>query len=67
MNSQLLPRKDEYLPNYDGYVVIGAGLPRTGTLSTSIALEQLLKGPWYHMRQVVDGGVVEQDHWKKSI
>ena len=65
MNSQLLPRKDKYLPNYDGYVVIGAGLPRTGTLSTSIALEQLLKGPCYHMRQVVDGGVVEQDHWKK--
>ena len=29
-------------------VVIGAGLPRTGTLSTRAALELLLGGPCYH-------------------
>ena len=29
-------------------LVIGAGLARTGTLSTKAALEQLLGGPCYH-------------------
>ena len=29
--------------NFDGIQVIGAGLPRTGTLSTRSALAQLLK------------------------
>ena len=32
----------------DGLVVIGAGLPRTGTLSAKAALELLLGGPCYH-------------------
>lgn len=31
-------------PNYSGFVVIGAGLPRTGTLSTRSALGTLLDG-----------------------
>ncbi len=29
-------------PNYDGLVVIGAGLPRTGTLSMRTALGQVI-------------------------
>lgn len=32
--------------------VIGAGLGRTGTTSLKLALEQLLGGPCYHMREV---------------
>ncbi|MFO7539625.1 MAG: sulfotransferase, partial [Chloroflexota bacterium] len=32
--------------------VIGAGLPRTATASLSIALEELLGGPVYHMRSI---------------
>jgi hypothetical protein len=32
--------------------VIGAGLPRTGTQSLQIALEQLLGGSCYHMRSI---------------
>lgn len=32
--------------------VVGAGLGRTGTLSLKQALEQLLGGPCYHMREV---------------
>jgi len=42
----------------DTWVVVGAGLPRTGTLSTRVALELLLGGPCYH------GAVplVEQKH-----
>ena len=31
------------------YVLIGAGLPRTGTLSTFTALERLLPGKCHHM------------------
>lgn len=34
--------------------VIGAGLPRTGTASLRTALEVLLGGPCYHMREVFD-------------
>ena len=36
------------------FVVIGAGLPRTGTMSTMTALEQILGGPCYHMKSVLD-------------
>jgi hypothetical protein len=32
--------------------VIGAGLPRTGTVSLAAALEQLLGGRIYHMREI---------------
>ena len=38
--------------NFDGIQVIGAGLPRTGTLSTRSALAQLLKGKVYHMNNL---------------
>ena len=65
MNAVLLPKMEARCPNYDGYVVIGAGLPRTGTLSMASALEKLLDGPCYHMRQVLDGGKEEQIHWEK--
>ncbi len=33
--------------------VVGAGLPRTGTASLKLALEQLLGGPCYHMFEVL--------------
>jgi len=41
--------------------VIGAGLPRTGTLSTKAALERLGFGPCYHMSEVFLNGHV--DRW----
>ena len=31
-------------PNFDGFILIGAGLPRTGTSSLRVALSHLLKG-----------------------
>ena len=34
-------------------IVIGVGLPRTGTNSTQIALQKLLKGKYYHMMDTV--------------
>ena len=37
-----------------GMTVIGAGLPRTGTLSLRAALKRLLGGNVYHMAEVFD-------------
>jgi len=37
------------------YVLVGAGLPRTGTLSTFVALEKLLPGKCHHMLRAVTG------------
>ena len=52
--------------NSEGLVVIGAGLPRTGTLSTRAALEQLV-GPCYHGATPM---VERQDHiplWMEAL
>ena len=67
LSTILLPKEEGYSPNFDGYMVIGAGLPRTGTLSMKTALEKLLNGPCYHMRQVLDGGNDEIVHWEKVL
>ena len=40
--------KDESNPGEEGLLVIGAGLSRTGTLSTRMALQHLLGAPCYH-------------------
>ena len=37
------------------YVLIGAGLPRTGTMSTCLALEKLLPGKCHHMVRAFTG------------
>jgi len=63
----LLPEHKKYPPNYDGYAVIGAGLPRTGTMSMQAALEKLLNGPCYHMLQVAEGTDDDLDHWEKIL
>lgn len=56
-------------PNYAGFVVIGAGLPRTGTMSLHAALYQLLDGACYHMIQVVANpdNKVDIAHWDKAL
>ena len=41
--------------NYSGFVVIGAGLPRTGTMSLRAALGILLDGACHHMMDVFSG------------
>ena len=64
----LPPQADFGPPNHDGFVVIGAGLPRTGTASLRIALEKLLKGRCYHMRALgVDGRTEDRKHWKNVL
>merc|ERR1711892_1291162 len=37
------------------YVLIGAGLPRTGTASTCTAIENLLPGRCHHMQVAIEG------------
>jgi len=46
-------------------IVVGAGLPRTGTNSTKVALEILLKGPVYHMYEVIGSGNRDLDFWNE--
>ena len=52
---------------HSGLVVIGAGLPRTGTTSTREALEQLLGGPCYHMKTVIFEKPSDGKYWLKAI
>ena len=56
-------------PNYDGFVVIGAGQPRTGTASLRCALSILLNGPVYHMKEVKKNyanGTNDLDFWSEA-
>ena len=53
-------------PNYEGYIVIGAGLPRTGTFSMRSALSILLDGPVYHMAEVFRNGIDDMDFWSEA-
>jgi Sulfotransferase domain len=46
--------------------LIGAGLPRTGTLSQKIALEMLGFGPCYHMVTVL-ADLSQADLWNRAI
>ena len=45
--------------------VIGAGLPRTGTLSQKVALEMLGFGPCYHMVNVLTD-LPLPEHWERG-
>jgi len=46
--------------------LIGAGLPRTGTLSQKVALEMLGLGPCYHMVNVL-GALDEVQGWRRAL
>ena len=55
-------------PNYSGFVVIGAGLPRTGTTAIRHALGVLLDGRSYHgMYSAVAGGHPELNFWNRAL
>ena len=51
----------------EGFVLIGAGLPRTGTMSTRAALKIILKGNIYHMAVVVAERPDHHWFWRKVI
>lgn len=46
--------------------LIGAGLPRTGTLSQKVALEMLGVGPCYHMVNVL-GDLDQAELWQRAL
>src|SRR5215208_5262930 len=46
--------------------LIGAGLPRTATLSQKVALEMLGVGPCYHMVNVL-GDLDQARYWKRAL
>eukprot|EP00088_Acartia_fossae_P062795 TRINITY_DN7605_c0_g2_i1.p1 TRINITY_DN7605_c0_g2~~TRINITY_DN7605_c0_g2_i1.p1 ORF type:complete len:298 (+),score=68.23 TRINITY_DN7605_c0_g2_i1:33-896(+) len=50
-----------------GFVVLGAGLPRTGTMSTRAALKILLNGDVYHMATVMGERPDHHPLWRKAI
>jgi len=54
-------------PRLSGLVVIGAGLPRTGTLSTRAALELLLGGPCYHGSVALVEKEDDQAAWQEAF
>ena len=59
----------EYIsdPSKEGFVVIGAGLPRTGTSSLRAALSHLLKGPVHHMGFAIDHRSEENQFWSDAL
>ena len=48
-------------------LIIGAGLPRTGTNSLRLALNILLNGPIYHMYEAFENGKTHADFWHTSL
>lgn len=47
--------------------VVGAGLPRTGTHSLQLALEHLLHGRCYHMREIPGHPFDLGDGWNRAL
>jgi len=59
-----LPKEDEITNLHpEEILVIGAGLPRTGTLSLKTALVKLYKGKCYHMKEVFIGDQEDVSIW----
>jgi len=55
------------MADYPDFILIGAGLPRTGTMSTRVALQQLLKGDIYHMATVAHERPDHHPLWRKAM
>ena len=64
---ETIARNINQSPNYAGFSVIGAGLPRTGTVSLKAALSTLLDGACYHLANVAASQEIDLLHWEKSI
>ena len=56
----------EQKKNYKGILVIGAGLPRTGTTTMKSALGTLLDGSCYHMVDHFNGTNLDIETWNKA-
>ena len=62
----VLARDVDLTTKSGGIKVIGAGLPRTGTLSLKAALTQLYSGKCYHMMDVFMGDQEDVEVWVKA-
>mmetsp|Transcript_13867 Transcript_13867/g.15335 ORF Transcript_13867/g.15335 Transcript_13867/m.15335 type:complete len:264 (+) Transcript_13867:43-834(+) len=56
---------DHKRPTRKSFKVLGVGLPRTGTVSTKVALEHLYRGKCYHMFEALLGGISHLEFWRK--
>ena len=54
-------------PSKEGFVIIGVGLPRTGTNSLRIALNHLLIGPVHRMYYVIEHGHKQVPFWNDAL
>ena len=60
-------RPDQSVINPDGLLVIGAGLPRTGTTSLSEALAHLFNGSCFHGSRLPNFTEEEFDFWLRAL
>jgi len=60
------PPMKKYVKDHVKFICIGAGLPRTGTMSTFVALEQLLPGKCHHMVRAIVDGKSNTSFWAKA-
>ena len=67
MTNAFLPTHKRPKPNYGGYVVIGAELPRKATMSTQAALEKILNEACYHMLTIWEEGNTEAEHRENMV
>ncbi len=52
----------------DKLLVVGAGLPRTGTMTMKAALQRLLGEKCYHMDEFVKNGCeADAEHWRRAL
>jgi sulfotransferase family protein len=51
----------------EGLRVVGAGMPRTGTMSLRVALEHLLGGTCYHMSALFERQNVDVPTWLSAV
>ena len=61
------PRPDHNGNNAGGLLVIGVGLPRTGTTSLSQAISYLLQGSSYHGSRLPNLLEEEYDFWLRAL
>ena len=67
LDASYAPRHESKEPLDDSFVLIGAGLPRTGTMSMKFALEKLLGGRCCHMIDVHQGPKEVWQFWTRAF
>lgn len=66
ISESIANKKEEEAEDKD-LMVIGAGLPRTGTVSLSQALEDLLGSPCHHFKAFFEEDANSMQVWRKAL